>query len=59
MKTRFACNELKADCDYTIEDEQREVVEREAQEHLKTNHPEEALEADKARATLDSLMRAV
>ncbi len=59
MKTRYACNEFKPDCGFTVEDEQREVVEREAQEHLKTHHPEEALEADKARATLDSLIVAV
>ncbi len=58
MKSRYTCEERHPGCDYTIEDEQREVVEREAQEHLKTRHPEEALEADKARATLDSFIRA-
>jgi predicted small metal-binding protein len=59
MKTRFACNEFKPDCGFSVEDEKREVVEREAMEHLKVNHPDEALEADKARATLDGLIRAV
>jgi len=58
MKNRYVCNERHPGCDYTIEDEQREAVEREATEHLKVNHPDEALEADKARATLDSFIRA-
>ena len=58
MKNRYVCNERHPDCDYTFEDEQRDVVEREAIEHLKVNHPEEALEADKARATLYSFIRA-
>lgn len=59
MKTRYVCDERHVGCDFTAEDEQREVVERQAQDHLKTHHPEEALEADKARATLDSFIRAV
>jgi predicted small metal-binding protein len=59
MKTRFACNEFKPGCGFSVEDEQREVVERKAQEHLKTAHPEDALEADRARATLDAFLRPV
>jgi predicted small metal-binding protein len=59
MKTRFVCDEMKAGCNYSVEDEKREVVEREAIEHLKQVHPDEALEADRARATLDAFLRPV
>ncbi|HMO53846.1 MAG TPA: DUF1059 domain-containing protein [Tepidiformaceae bacterium] len=59
MKTRYECREMNTDCGYSCEDERKEVVKREALEHLKTAHPHEALEADRARGTIDAYLRPV
>lgn len=58
MKTRYVCREhWKEGCNYEIEDEQPEIVRRGAEEHLKAEHPEEALESDKAQALLDGFWK--
>jgi predicted small metal-binding protein len=57
MKKQFVCEEWKPGCDYKAEGEDDEVIRRDAEEHLRTQHPEEALEADRANALIIGMMK--
>jgi hypothetical protein len=45
---------LVADCDYVYEDEQEQQAIAAAEEHLKTKHPDEAVERERVRALLQT-----
>ncbi len=56
---RFRCSEtgLQQHCDVELEDENEENLRATAEEHLHTDHPDEALEQEKARSYLIAGMK--
>lgn len=51
---KFMCAWAGTGCDYAHEDEHEEAVLAAAEEHLKTHHPQEALERDRIRAIIQA-----
>lgn len=49
---KFLCEWLGMGCDYEFEDDDEETVATTAEEHLKTHHPDEAVERDRVRAII-------
>jgi predicted small metal-binding protein len=49
---RYVCTDAGFSCDVQLENDDEEKGRAEAQEHLRTTHPEEAVEEDKVQAIL-------
>lgn len=57
MPFTYHCKDTGFDCDEHLENEEEEKLRAEALEHLKTRHPDEALEQDKAEGLLIAGMK--
>lgn len=49
---RYVCSDSGLTCDVQLENEEEEKLRFEAEEHLRTTHPEEAVERDRVEAIL-------